>query len=131
MTAKVARHNRAGWKKVFRETASGAKTDGAKLRKALAVLEDNDVPMVNRPDCLAGSSLALLNTLAAITDRKAGFRSQGRARVVARRVRMGQPPKLALHQMKESLTRPDKGNSMREIARPFDVSNGAISRLVS
>jgi len=59
------------------ETASGAQTDRAQLRKALAALEADDVLMVTRLDRLARSTRDLLNTLAAITDRKAGFRSLG------------------------------------------------------
>jgi hypothetical protein len=56
-------------KKVFRETASGAKTDRAELRKMLAKLEDGDVLMVTRLDRLARSTRDLLNILATITDR--------------------------------------------------------------
>jgi DNA invertase Pin-like site-specific DNA recombinase len=68
---------KAGCKKVFRETASGAKTDRAQLRKALAQLDAGDVLMVTRFDRLARSTRDLLNSLAAIADRKAGFRSLG------------------------------------------------------
>ena len=68
---------KAGCKKVFRETASGAKTDRAQLRRALDQLDAGDVLMVTRLDRLARSTRDLLNTLAAITDRKAGFRSLG------------------------------------------------------
>jgi DNA invertase Pin-like site-specific DNA recombinase len=66
---------KAGCKKVFREVASGAKTDRQHLRRAIAALEPGDVPMVTRLDRLARSTRDRLNTLAAITDRKAGFRS--------------------------------------------------------
>ncbi len=62
---------------MFREAASGAKTDRAQLRKVLAQLDAGDVLMVTRLDRLARSTRDLLNTLAAITDRKAGFRSLG------------------------------------------------------
>ena len=62
---------------VFHETASEAKTHRAKLRKALAVLESGDVLMVTRFDRLARTTHDLLNTLAAIADCKAGFRSLG------------------------------------------------------
>ena len=72
VAAQVAQLNRAGCKKVFREKASGAKTDHAQLRKALATLDAGDVLMVTRLDRLARSTRDLLNTLAAITDRKAG-----------------------------------------------------------
>jgi len=67
----------AGAAKVFRETASGAKTDRAQLRRVLAALDAGDVLMVVRLDRLVRSTRDLLNTLAAIADRKAGFRSLG------------------------------------------------------
>ena len=69
----------AGAAKVFRETASGAKTDRAQLKRVVAQLAAGDVLMVTRLDRLARSTRDLLNTLAAITDRKAGFRSLGDA----------------------------------------------------
>jgi DNA invertase Pin-like site-specific DNA recombinase len=75
--AQVRQLTKAGCKKVFRETASGAKTDRAQLRKALAALEVDDVLVVTRLDRLARSTRDLLNTLAALTERKAGFRSLG------------------------------------------------------
>jgi DNA invertase Pin-like site-specific DNA recombinase len=65
--------------KVFREVASGAKTDRAQLRKAIAALQAGDVLMVTRLDRLARSTRDLLNTLAAIAGNKAGFRSLGDA----------------------------------------------------
>jgi DNA invertase Pin-like site-specific DNA recombinase len=75
--AQVRQLTKAGCKKVFRETASGAKTDRAQLRRALAQLDAGDVLMVTRLDRLARSTRDLLNTLAAITERKAGFRFLG------------------------------------------------------
>jgi DNA invertase Pin-like site-specific DNA recombinase len=75
--AQVRQLTKAGCKKVFRETASGAKTDRAELRKALATLDDGDVLMVTRLDRLARSTRDLLNTLASITDKRAGFQSLG------------------------------------------------------
>ena len=77
VAAQVAALTAAGAGKVFRETASGAKTERTQLRKALAALEAGDVLVVTRLDRLARSTRDLLNTLAAITDRKAGFRSLG------------------------------------------------------
>jgi DNA invertase Pin-like site-specific DNA recombinase len=58
---------------------SGAKTDRAQLRRVIDQLETGDVLMVTRLDRLARSTHDLLNTLAAIADRKAGFRSLGDA----------------------------------------------------
>src|SRR5271163_3164643 len=65
--------------KVFREVASGAKTDRAQLRRLLDQLDAGDVLLVTRLDRLARSTRDLLNTLAAITERTAGFRSLGDA----------------------------------------------------
>ena len=121
--------------------------------------------MVTRLDRLARSTRDLLNTLATITDRKAGFRSlgdawadtttahgrlmltvlgglaeferelirartsEGRARAVARGVKMGRKPKLTPHQRKEGLFAARSGEPMREIARSYNVHNSTISRL--
>jgi DNA invertase Pin-like site-specific DNA recombinase len=79
VAAQVAALQTAGAGKVFREVASGAKTDRAQLRKAITALEAGDVLMVTRLDRLARSTRDLLNTLAAITGSKAGFRSLGDA----------------------------------------------------
>ena len=54
---------------------SGAKTDRAQLRHVIETLEPGDVLIVTRLDRLARSTRDLLNTLAAISERKAGFRS--------------------------------------------------------
>ena len=123
--------------------------------------------MVTRLDRLARSTRDLLDTLAAITERKAGFRSladtwadtttahgplmltvlgglaeferelirarisEGRSRAKARGVKMGRPPKLTPHQVKEALRRRDTGESVREIVRSATnrVSAAATSRL--
>ena len=69
----------AGAGKVFREVASGAKTDRPQLRRLVSELAAGDVVMVTRLDRLARSTRDLLNTLAAITEKKAGFRSLGDA----------------------------------------------------
>ena len=47
------------------------------VRRVLDRLEADDVLMVTRLDRLARSTRDLLNTLAAITGKKAGFRSLG------------------------------------------------------
>jgi DNA invertase Pin-like site-specific DNA recombinase len=74
--AQARQLSKAGCKKVFRDVhVSGAKTNRAQLRRVIDQLEAGDVLMVTRLDRLARSTRDLLNTLAAITDRKAGFRS--------------------------------------------------------
>ena len=163
--AQVRQLAKAGCAKVFREVASGAKTDRAQLRKVLDRLEAGDVLMVTRLDRLARSTRDLLNTLAAITGKKAGFRSlgdawadtttahgrlmltvlgglaeferelirtctgEGRARAVARGQRVGRPPKLTPHQRREAIRRREKGETLAEIGRSYNVSGWTISRL--
>src|ERR1700744_1332869 len=74
--AQARQLTKAGCKKVFRDVhVSGAKTDRAQLRRVIDQVEAGDVLMVTRLDRLARSTRDLLNTLAAIADRKAGFRS--------------------------------------------------------
>src|SRR5271169_3405227 len=152
--------------KVFRNVASGAKTDRAQLRRLLDQLDGGDVLMVTRLDRLARSTRDLLNTLVAITGKKAGFRSlgdtwadtttshgrllltelgglaeferdlirartgEGRARAVARGVKMGRQPKLTPHQQKEAIKLRDQGDeTLAEIGRSYNVSPATISRL--
>src|SRR5580700_10340900 len=77
VTAQVAALRKHGAGKVYREVACGAKTDRAQLRRVLDELDAGDVLMVTRLDRLARSTRGLLNTLAAITGKKAGFKSLG------------------------------------------------------
>ena len=73
--AQVAELLAAGCERVFSETASGAKADRSQLKRAVAALTDGDVLLVTRLDRLARSTRDLLNVLAAITEKKAQFRS--------------------------------------------------------
>jgi DNA invertase Pin-like site-specific DNA recombinase len=77
--AQVAALTAAGAVTVYREVASGAKTDRAQLRRVVQALTPGDVLLVTRLARLARSTRDLLNTLAAITDRAAGFKSLGDA----------------------------------------------------
>jgi DNA invertase Pin-like site-specific DNA recombinase len=67
----------AGCAKVFAEKQSGAKTDRAQLAKAIAALTAGDTLVVCKLDRLARSTQDLLNTLAAIADAGAAFKSLG------------------------------------------------------
>jgi DNA invertase Pin-like site-specific DNA recombinase len=67
----------AGAAQVFREVASGAKSDRAQLHRLLNLLNDGDLLLVTRLDRLARSTRDLLNVLAAIASRNAAFRSIG------------------------------------------------------
>jgi DNA invertase Pin-like site-specific DNA recombinase len=76
LTSQEAELLAAGCAEVFKEKISGAKTDRAELAKVLRRLSPGDVLVVTRLDRLARSTRDLLNIfLAAIADRKAGFRS--------------------------------------------------------
>jgi hypothetical protein len=77
VTAQVAELKKHEAGKVFREVASGAKAQRAQFRRVLDQLDAGDVLMVTRLDRLARSTRDRLNTLAAITERKAGFHSLG------------------------------------------------------
>jgi len=77
IAAQVDALTAAGAGKIFKEVASGAKTDRAQLQRLLKLLDEGDVMLVTRLDRLARSTRDLLNTLAAITGSKAGFRSLG------------------------------------------------------
>ena len=73
--AQTRQLTKAGCMKVFRDVlVSGAKTDRAQLRRVIDHLDAGDVLMVTRLDRLARSTRDLLNTLAAITGKQAGFR---------------------------------------------------------
>jgi DNA invertase Pin-like site-specific DNA recombinase len=77
--AQAKQLRRAGAGKVFRETASGARADRPQLRRALAQLGAGDVLFVTRLDRVARSTRDLLNTLAAVAECGARFRSLGDA----------------------------------------------------
>jgi DNA invertase Pin-like site-specific DNA recombinase len=75
LDAQVAALKAAGAARVFHEKASGAKTARRELARALNSLGKGDVLTVTRLDRLARSTRDLLNTLATITAKSAGFRS--------------------------------------------------------
>ena len=67
----------AGATRLFAENQSGAKTDRAALARCIASLEAGDTLLVTKLDRLARSTRDLLNTLAAIGEAGASFRSLG------------------------------------------------------
>ena len=67
LDAQVAALKAAGAERVFREKASGAKSDRRELSLLLKSLGDGDVLLVTRLDRLARSTRDLLNTLDAIS----------------------------------------------------------------
>jgi DNA invertase Pin-like site-specific DNA recombinase len=79
LDAEVAALTAAGAAAVFRETASGAKTDRRELAKAVRALDAGDTLLVTRLDRLARSTRDLLNILDMVAKAGAGFRSLGDA----------------------------------------------------
>jgi DNA invertase Pin-like site-specific DNA recombinase len=58
--------------------------------------------------------------------------SEGRERAKARGVKLGRKPKLTEHQKLEAIRRRDvDGETVREIARSYNVSHSTISRLTA
>jgi DNA invertase Pin-like site-specific DNA recombinase len=65
----------AGAARIYRETASGAKTERRELGRALKAIAAGDTLVVTRLDRLARSTRDLLNILDAVAKAGAGFRS--------------------------------------------------------
>src|SRR6516165_5399245 len=65
----------AGAERVFAEKISGTVTDRKALAKAIAEIGEGDVLLVTRLDRLARSTRDLLNVLASVSEKGAGFRS--------------------------------------------------------
>jgi DNA invertase Pin-like site-specific DNA recombinase len=55
----------------------------------------------------------------------------GRPRAKENGISLGSKPKLTPHQKQEAIRRRDEGQSVREIARSYNVSAGTISRLTA
>jgi DNA invertase Pin-like site-specific DNA recombinase len=77
LDAQVAALKAAGAERVFSEMQSGVKTDRAALAKAVTALSAGDVLVVTRLDRLASSTRDLLNVLATVSERGAGFKALG------------------------------------------------------
>ena len=75
LDGQLAQLRAEGAEKVFSEKVSGAKTERQALQRALQALGEGDVLIVTRLDRLARSTRDLLNVLATIAERGAGFRS--------------------------------------------------------
>jgi DNA invertase Pin-like site-specific DNA recombinase len=75
LAGQIAELQAAGCGNIFKEKASGAKTDRPELAKAIRRLDAGDVLIVTRLDRLARSTRDLLNILDAVGKAGAGFRS--------------------------------------------------------
>jgi DNA invertase Pin-like site-specific DNA recombinase len=77
LDGQVSQLEAAGCARIFREKVSGAKRDRVELRKLLRTVRNGDIVLVTRLDRLARSTRDLLNILALVSDKSAGFRSLG------------------------------------------------------
>ena len=75
LDAQVEALEAAGTEVIFRETASGARTDRTQLAKAIGTLGSGDTLVITRLDRLARSTRDLLNTLDAVAKKGATFKS--------------------------------------------------------
>ena len=75
LDAQIEALTAAGATSIFRETASGARSDRVQLSRAIKALREGDTLLVTRLDRLARSTRDLLNILAAIAEQGASFRS--------------------------------------------------------
>jgi DNA invertase Pin-like site-specific DNA recombinase len=116
--AQVKALRAAGAEKVFMETASGASSDRAQLRRALAALGKGDVLLVTRLDRLARSTRDLIRART----------GEGRSRTKARGVHMGRPPKLTRHQREEACAILPKARPRKPTSRGGSMFHGARFR---
>src|SRR5215472_490392 len=117
--AQVAELKAAGCGNIYKEKASGAKTDRPELAKLIRRLEDGDVLTV-----LGGLAEFERSLIAARTD-------AGRKRAKARGVKFGRPHKLTSHQRRELMERLADGAVQGDLARSYGVSQATISRLAA
>jgi DNA invertase Pin-like site-specific DNA recombinase len=75
LDAQEASLRQAGAEKVYAEKVSGTVTNRKALAKAIASLHEGDTLLVCRLDRLARSTRDLLNVLAQVSEKGAGFRS--------------------------------------------------------
>ncbi len=85
-------------------------------------------------NALRCSALRLLTVLGGLAEFERDLirarTSEGRERAKARGVKLGRKPKLTDHQRREAIRRRDiNGETVREIARSYNVSHSTISRL--
>src|SRR5580658_8990725 len=101
------------------------------LQKAGAGLRSIAEPVVDTTSDFAELVLAMLGVAAKLERRRIKERTErGRSDAKAKGVKFGRKPKLTAHQQREAIRRRDKdGETLRSIARSYDVSAATISRL--
>src|SRR5271170_4091183 len=101
------------------------------MQRAGAGLRSLAEPVLDTTGDFAELVLAMLGVAAKLERRRILERTaRGRADAKAKGVRFGRKPKLTQHQKKEAIKRRDKdGETLRSIARSYNVSAATISRL--
>ena len=101
------------------------------LQKAGAGLRSIAEPVVDTTSDFAELVLAMLGVAAKLERRRIKERTErGRSDAKAKGVKFGRKPKLTPHQQREAIRRRDRdGETLRSIARSYDVSAATISRL--
>ena len=102
------------------------------LQKAGVGLRSIAEPVVDTTSDFAELVLAMLGVAAKLERRRIKERTErGRSDAKAKGVKFGRKPKLTPHQQREAIRRRDRdGETLRSIARSYDVSAATISRLV-
>ena len=75
LTEQLAQLSAVGCTKIYREKVSGATAERPQLKRVIGALDAGDVLMVTSSDRLARNTRDLLNTLHAVKEAGAGFRS--------------------------------------------------------
>ena len=146
---------KAGCSKIYREVASGARSDRPQLHSLLKGLAPDSTLVVTRLDRLARSTIDLLTIIKAIADKGCLFKSLAdpwadtttpagrlmltvlgglaefeRELIKARTSEgRGRKPKLSAHQIAEVRDRKAGGEFVRFLARSYGVSPNTISRV--
>src|SRR5262244_697228 len=159
LAGQIAELQAAGCGNIYKEKASGAKSDRPALAKVIRRLEPGDVLVVTRLDRLARSTRDLLNILDAVAEAGASFKSLAdawadtttphgkllltvlgglaefegeliRARTDDGRKR-AKARGVTAHQRQEALQRLADGAVQADLARSYGVSEATISRLAA
>lgn len=101
------------------------------MQRAGAGLRSLAEPVVDTTSDFAELVLAMLGVAAKLERRRIKERTaRGRADAKAKGVKFGRKPKLTAHQKREAIKRRDEdGETLRSIARSYNVSAATISRL--
>ncbi len=100
------------------------------MQQAGAALRSLAEPYIDTAGDFAEVVLAILSVTAKLERRRILDRTaHGHVAAKARGVRYGRKPKLTPHQQQEVMTRKASGETIREIARSYNVSHSTISRL--